>query len=824
SREEWISKLDDARCNWMVMLQRYSSSRSDISNNPLGKLRQSDARKTSVNNGRVPGLRVVAAADFCPECASIMKVELECTEEGEFVAEYREICSMCGNQQQTWRGSTTPNPWRIQDLSCNRQHLSHVSFSRGPRYAPSEESIDRHGADSCEAASRYQTNRPVEGRSVRRGDGEGLREARRERMLRRLTPSMTHPSRGSALRNRSTDKQGSIDGSGPAGGDPAACDPASCSAAANLGNANSGAANLAPCDPTTVNPATETSANVDPTSDWGKFSTRKEGSLPADGDWSEELRVKDELISTLKRQLEALGEQPMEEVVTLEEAKKRLREAIDALMAGNASTKMEQALEKWDKYVTNHPDHLKELAAEEQAWVMENEPKNNEALHLMKTFVPPNIFHAGLDGLRGGGLPPALAKRIFDRKVLWLIRAPDGVVSKTHVVELKSKFVANDLDIVESRALHACLPSTFENDADGAKTAWRVGFRKRLKELLSKEAKGQLKPAEVRRPVYKDLIQGPFDPDQPAEEQETMRSGAFDASEKPVVGGKLSSSKIAVIGEVLAAKLKSASPLLEVVADSSKGPDEVHTNRSAPNSPASKYRRQSYAVSRGQPTAVSMKNMMSELGSRLSSRRQDNRRRSSFNGSLDIPQLLRGALDPVSPPFSEPATKDEGTILPTVNDLFSESTSSEESHSEAATEISVGSANPVPTPQLAPARFAAPPIVKESKVLTTKKNDGASPSMKQMFAELAAKAQVRKEQSSGPAKQEECQGNMLPPPSPPPPPPPPRQQQQQQETQKKGANDTANKSTGDKTKPVSMKEMMAELEMKAKARAERYAA
>lgn len=77
------------------------------------------------------------------------------------------------------------------------------------------------------------------------------------------------------------------------------------------------------------------------------------------------------------------------------------------------------------------------------------------------------------------------------------------MVSKTHVVELKSKFLANDLDIVESRALHACLPSTFENDTDGAKMGWRAGFRKRLKELLEKEAKGQLKPAEVRRPVYK---------------------------------------------------------------------------------------------------------------------------------------------------------------------------------------------------------------------------------------------------------------------------------------------------------------------------------
>lgn len=71
------------------------------------------------------------------------------------------------------------------------------------------------------------------------------------------------------------------------------------------------------------------------------------------------------------------------------------------------------------------------------------------------------------------------------------------------MVELKSKFVANDLDVVESRALHACLPDRFENDADGAKTAWRVGFRKRLQELLAKEALGQLKPAEARRPVYK---------------------------------------------------------------------------------------------------------------------------------------------------------------------------------------------------------------------------------------------------------------------------------------------------------------------------------
>lgn len=79
------------------------------------------------------------------------------------------------------------------------------------------------------------------------------------------------------------------------------------------------------------------------------------------------------------------------------------------------------------------------------------------------------------------------------------------MISRTHVVELKSKFVANDLDLVESRALHACLPRKFENDPDGSKVAWRAGFQKRLQELLGKEQKGQLNIAEVRRPAYKVL-------------------------------------------------------------------------------------------------------------------------------------------------------------------------------------------------------------------------------------------------------------------------------------------------------------------------------
>lgn len=251
--------------------------------------------------------------------------------------------------------------------------------------------------------------------------------------------------------------------------------------------------------------------------------------------------------------------------------------------------------------------------------------------------------------------------------------------------------------------------------------------------------------------------------------------------------------------------------------------------RSAPNSPASKYRRQSYALSRDQPTAVSMKNMMSELGSRLSNRRQNKRRSSSFNGSLDIPELLRGTLNPVPPPFSDPDAKHEGGTPPRADDLISEESASSEDSSEdcgpdVKTELAVDPANPVLTPKLTPPGVAAPPIDKESK------NNAAPPSLKEMFAELTAKAQAQKERSSDPTTQMGCQENVLPPRSPPPPPPrpppppPPPLPTQQQQKQKKAAGDAVNKSPGNKAKPVSMKELMAELEMKAKARAEKYAA
>ncbi|CAM9485458.1 unnamed protein product, partial [Discosporangium mesarthrocarpum] len=217
----------------------------------------------------------------------------------------------------------------------------------------------------------------------------------------------------------------------------------------------------------------------------------------------EELKKKDAQIEMLRNQLSALGEQPIEEVVSLEEAKLHLREAINALMGGDESREVEHALSKWDRYVSNHPDHIHEEAERARQWEEDNKANNRAALRVMRSFIPPDIFQTGLETLKSKGLPPALAKRVFDRKVLWLLRAPDSLVSKTHLVELQSKYVANDLDITELRAVYCCLPETFEVDADGQKGLWRAGFRKRLEEMVSKEAGQQLKRSEARHPAYK---------------------------------------------------------------------------------------------------------------------------------------------------------------------------------------------------------------------------------------------------------------------------------------------------------------------------------
>lgn len=82
---------------------------------------------TTVSESMVAGRRVVPAADFCPECSSVVDVELEYTGEGEFVAEYRAVCPMCVGRQLPLRSThfkrrcDMDRNWRlekVQSVEC----------------------------------------------------------------------------------------------------------------------------------------------------------------------------------------------------------------------------------------------------------------------------------------------------------------------------------------------------------------------------------------------------------------------------------------------------------------------------------------------------------------------------------------------------------------------------------------------------------------------------------------------------------------------------------------------------------------------------------
>lgn len=176
-------------------------------------------------------------------------------------------------------------PWRSDNVP------SAVFLAGG---GPGAKSSNQHAAESFEAEPSSRARGSAEGQDNRRSGREDIGTTSREAMVKGLTPSASRSIPNSAPRNReSTEKQRLVDGTVLASSDQARSNPVGGEQASDF-HASGGQAG--------------TSGGV----------SRNEGALSADGEWAEQIREKDELISTLKRQLTALGEQPMEEVVSLE--------------------------------------------------------------------------------------------------------------------------------------------------------------------------------------------------------------------------------------------------------------------------------------------------------------------------------------------------------------------------------------------------------------------------------------------------------------------------------------------------------------------------
>ena len=71
-------------------------------------------------------------------------------------------------------------------------------------------------------------------------------------------------------------------------------------------------------------------------------------------------------------------------------------------------------------------------------------------------------------------------RRLWTKKATWIARFHPDDTRKIHVADLLSKFNHQGLDVVETRALWAALPATFDNDADGKKGQWREALRTKV--------------------------------------------------------------------------------------------------------------------------------------------------------------------------------------------------------------------------------------------------------------------------------------------------------------------------------------------------------
>lgn len=165
----------------------------------------------------------------------------------------------------------------------------------------------------------------------------------------------------------------------------------------------------------------------------------------------------------------------------------------------------EKDIEKWDAAIKMNPEYVKEQEEKAKLWQQENKPLNEAALRAMRGLVPEDIKECSLVELQTRGLPKSFAKRLWDKKALWLLRMHPDDIKKLHQADLRGKYANQGLDIREMRAIWCCLPSEFDNDGDGKKAEWKFNFRQKLEELTVKESEKRLSRPETRNVAYKGM-------------------------------------------------------------------------------------------------------------------------------------------------------------------------------------------------------------------------------------------------------------------------------------------------------------------------------
>ena len=214
----------------------------------------------------------------------------------------------------------------------------------------------------------------------------------------------------------------------------------------------------------------------------------------------------DENLEVIKAQVKELGGSPLE-YIPLSEIEEELAQLTNEVNAGGVFD--EKRLDHLLACMQNNPEYKANIAEKRKADMEKLVPILAEHLHTMREFIPPNIFDCTVKTLQGEcGYSEAMAKRLFTKKCLWLVRMQQQDIRKLHEVELKNKYGhgGQGLDVVEKTALLAALPDNFENDGNGTKKKFVLDLEESVMQMLKKVEQNSLPKNLLRNPAYKDQV------------------------------------------------------------------------------------------------------------------------------------------------------------------------------------------------------------------------------------------------------------------------------------------------------------------------------
>jgi hypothetical protein len=158
---------------------------------------------------------------------------------------------------------------------------------------------------------------------------------------------------------------------------------------------------------------------------------------PPSGQYSTDIRYANKTVDVMKRFI-AKYESEVPIYIPLDEIKAELTTITEAVNAGRPFD--EKRLDYLLLCMNYNEDYIREREEEAKQWRDRMVVFSQECLSTMRGFVPPHIFSASLASLKDtDGLSEPLAKRLLNKKCLWLVRMDPEDILKLHEADLLNR-------------------------------------------------------------------------------------------------------------------------------------------------------------------------------------------------------------------------------------------------------------------------------------------------------------------------------------------------------------------------------------------------